>query len=158
LDNRRRFIDENVMLQLFIIVLFMIAGALASAILGFSKVDTTPFVIALMTSIGAVVGSLFGFFVIGFSKKTSQARSQQVKRAPSQEPSPSMERRRPPAPIRERIAQFTHKEVYEVLIDDGYKSKMPFWSALLSIRRIPPKTAAMIRASLIKIRRTIRGC
>ncbi|TWU05536.1 hypothetical protein Pla52n_12500 [Stieleria varia] len=63
-----------------------------------------------------------------------------------------------PASFRKRIARYAGKDEHDVMSDDDtFKSSMPFWTAVDAILRFPPKSAAMIRQSLLKIRQTLRS-
>jgi hypothetical protein len=53
------------------------------------------------------------------------------------------------------VARYTGKDEHDVLQQDDYKSSMPFWTAVDAILRLPPKSAAFIRQSLLKIRQTL---
>lgn len=57
-------------------------------------------------------------------------------------------------PFRTRLAAFTHQRESEVMSkQERFRSKMPFWSAVDLLARVPPKSAQLIRYYLAAIRR-----
>jgi len=67
---------------------------------------------------------------------------------------PRTPREQPPQAFEARLAQFA-RDVQSPSSDpilDGGRSRMPFWSAVDTFVRVPPKSAALIRRTLLKIR------
>ena len=131
---------------LLLIVLLMFAGAGLGALFGITIPNTPVEGVALTTAIGGILGAVVAYTILALIKSaTNRSR-----------PSPNAHRPAQPMPFRKRIAHFTGKSEDDVLIDEHYESNMPFWAAVNAILRFPPKSAALIRASLLEIRRTLR--
>ena len=89
----------------------------------------------------------------GGSRRFRNRRSSPTSATGTTTPRPS-----PPKPFRKRLANFTHQDESAVMTDDGeFQSKMPFWSAVHFLYRVPPKSADFIREVLVAIGRAVRG-
>ena len=129
----------------------MFAGSGLGAFVGTAIPNAQVEAIALTSATGGIVGAVVAYAILALNKSTIN-RSQPSPRRPALH----TPRRSQSSSFRKRMARFTGKSEVDVLADEQYESKMPFWAAVDAILRIPPKSAAMIRASLLEIRRTLR--
>ncbi|PHS00302.1 MAG: hypothetical protein COA78_24065 [Blastopirellula sp.] len=120
---------------------------------------------AILATVGGILGLLFSFLIDGYINlffTRSQALSRPKDRLPDVDvPHDSdldvIEPEDRPS-IRQRLAHYFHCDEQQVMTDSKpFQSKMPFWSALDFIRQAPPKSALLIRLTLLRIRRIIRG-
>ena len=138
-------------MDLLLIVTLMLIGSGVGALFGRSP-DATIQWITLTSAAGGVMGAVSAYALIAALKATARAAKPPKARTRSRDHPAS-----PAIPFHRRVARFVDKDEGEVLTDDGYRSKMPFWIAVDAIVRFPPKSASLIRTSLLQIRQTLRG-
>lgn len=151
----------------FIIVLGTACAGMGAVFL-FAMPGVTPELIVAGATACAALGTVIGIIIAvirkslhGTTPPASSRRSGVAKRSDKQVHNTVTRARRtktsrtsPPKPFRERLANFTHQDESEVMAEtDSYKSKMPFWSAVSFLSKVPPKSAQLIRYYLIAIRR-----
>lgn len=138
-------------MDILLIVVCMFFGSAAGAGIGLAIPGASPENIALLVSVGGILGALFGFLLLALWKKTfdRSARTTRIGRTPVA----TANRRRS---FHARFAQYAGKSEDDSLDAGEFRSSMPFWSAVNFLVRVPPKSAAMIRHSLEAIRRILR--
>ncbi|MBB3210760.1 hypothetical protein FHS27_006608 [Rhodopirellula rubra] len=148
-----------------LIVVFTVSGAALGSLFAFVIPGATPELIVTSATVYGGLGALVGGGSVALSKsrrKRDNARStrrpavhkpvQQNRRAAAHPNVPT------PQPFRKRLAKFTDQDESEVMTEtDSFKSRMPFWSAVDFLIHVPPKSAQVIRACLVAIRRAVRG-
>lgn len=140
-------------MDLFLIVILMFAGAGIGSLVGTAIPNARPEAIVMTAAVGGVLGISTAYAMLALAKPWSNRYRRSTPRSPS-----STVTSHQPRSFRERLAQYAGKDEHDILNDDdSFKSSMPFWAAVNAILRFPPKSAAMIRLSLLKIRETLRG-
>ena len=138
-------------MELLLIVLLMIAGSGLGALVGNAIPNVPVEAIAITATTGGVVGAVTAYAILALIKSVTNRVRPSRPRSELHAPSRSQ-----PSSFRKRMAHFADKSEDDVLADERYESAMPFWTAVYAIRRFPPKSTAMIRASLLEIRRILR--
>ena len=138
-------------MDIMLIAACMFLGSVAGGGIGLANPDASPESIALLLSVGGIVGATQGFLLLAVWGKSFRRpdRAKRIRRTPV---APANRRRS----FHARFNQYAGKSEDDNLEVEEFRSSMPFWSAVDLFMRIPPKSAAMIRHSLEAIRRTLR--
>ena len=154
-------------MQFIVKVLFSLLGAGLGLLASMFFPNIMPEGYAILAAFGGILGLLFSFLIDGYIQlffTRSQALSQLNGRlrdvdVPNNSELDELEVEPEARPsIRQRLAHYFHCDEQEVMTDrKPFQSKMPFWSAIDFIRQAPPKSAVLIRLTLLRIRRLIRG-
>lgn len=139
------------MVDLLLIVLLMFAGSGLGTLVGNAIPNAPVEAIAFTAATGGLVGAVTAYVILALIKSVTNRVRPSPPRSELHAPSRSQ-----PSSFRKRMARFAGKSEDDVLADERYESAMPFWTAVDAILRFPPKSTALIRASLLEIRRRLR--
>lgn len=135
-----------------IIVVLAVTGTGTGAVIGKAIPALSPNMVIVVAVVFGAVGTIAGYFIVAIRKKKKKGRLTARNPSPKAKPAPTSQA------FRKRLADFTGHGESEVMVEsDTYKSKMPFWTAIDVLVRIPPKSARLIRRYLLSIRKAVRG-
>ena len=138
-------------MDLLLIALLMLLGGGLVALLGYSNSGESAELIAFTATLGAIIGTLTGYGLLTVIRSTTNRR--RIARPRVRDTTAP----RYPRSFRSRLARFTGQREQDVLREDDavFQSRMPLRVAVDAIRRIPPKSATVIRQILMAIRKIL---